>query len=320
MPNPRSVKSGRAPARPRWGRLASIILLVIELAAVGVMLALFGAGNRYRALAMLPVIFFIAFGGILMLMWVRRRQMFWDVRLLETLLPQVRQGELPIESLSEVPGRLAGVARVCQELLRDLKQQRAEVTQLEAEMRQRVAHRTQALERTIGALRQQAVRDPLTGLYNRRALEAYLPEVIQRAKAAKTPLCVLMIDVDHFKVLNDTLGHAAGDQMLKSIGQLIRSTIRENDVAFRCGGDEFVVVLEGHDEQAGQGLANRLSSLVDALGKTFRVSRPPRLSIGVSSLATVSEPTPQALLHRADQHLYEVKASRRSPALTAATA
>ena len=130
-------------------------------------------------------------------------------------------------------------------MLRDSRRKRAEAAALEHETRQRIANRTDALERTIGSLRQQATRDVLTGLFNRRMLEEYLPQAVKRCKEARIGLCLLMIDVDHFKLLNDTLGHAAGDELLKTIGQLIRSTIREKDLAFRCGGDEFVVQLEG---------------------------------------------------------------------------
>ena len=107
----------------------------------------------------------------------------------------------------------------------------------------------------------------MTGLYNRRLLDQHLPPIIDRCRNTQTHLSLLMIDVDHFKKLNDTLGHAAGDEMLRDIAQIIRSTIRENDSAFRYGGDEFVVVLEGFDAEAGQALGDRLISLVDALRK-----------------------------------------------------
>ena len=182
------------------------------------------------------------------------------------------------------------MAAICQELLRDRRHEQLRVRQLELEIRQRVASRTEALERTIGSLRNQASRDGLTGLMNRRALDTYLPDAIDRCQRAAIGLCVLMLDIDDFKPLNDTLGHAAGDDVLRSLAQIIRSTIPETDAAFRCGGDEFVVVLEDHSPAAGAAVAERIGSLADALGKTFRVLQSAEaIHPGLSSLRQQSK-------------------------------
>ena len=247
--------------------------------------------------------------GTVMLIQHRRAQARIEtLRLLRTV-PQIREGTQAIGSLDGFVGELKPIAAEFQGLLREMRQERARIAELEEETRQRIANRTLALERTIGALRQQAVKDGLTGLYNRRMLDAYFPQAIERCRAAGQPLSVLAIDIDFFKPLNDTLGHAAGDQMLKSTAQIIRSTIRESDLAFRCGGDEFLIVFEGANADVVQAIAGRLQSLGDAMGRTFRVAHPPRLSIGVSSLADVSDPTPKALLAAADQRLYITKAA-----------
>ena len=119
-----------------------------------------------------------------------------------------------------------------------------------------------------------------------------------------------MIDIDYFKTLNDTLGHAAGDELLRDIGQIIRSTIRENDAAFRCGGDEFVVVLPGCTEESAQSMAERLNSLVKALTRPLRLAQQPKLSIGLSTLNSIREPSAAGLLEEADKRLYEVKSAR----------
>src|SRR5207244_8958378 len=157
-----------------------------------------------------------------------------------------------LESLSDVRGGPAELVPLFQDLLRDVRVQKAEVAALEAEMRRRLANRTDALERTIESLRHQATRDALTGLFNRRFLDSFLPQAVQKCLGSKTELCLLMIDVDHFKKLNDTLGHPAGDALLKSIGQIIRSTARGEDVAFRFGGDEFSIVMLGSGGTAGR--------------------------------------------------------------------
>jgi diguanylate cyclase (GGDEF)-like protein len=228
---------------------------------------------------------------------------------------RVYRGEATIESLSDVTGGPAELVPLFQDLLRDVRVQKAEVAALEAEMRRRMAHRTDALERTIESLRHQATRDALTGLFNRRFLDSFLPQAVQKCQQTKAELCLLMIDVDHFKKLNDTLGHPAGDALLKSIGQIIRSTARGEDVAFRFGGDEFLVVMLGSGERAGKALSDRITSLVDALCKTYHVTPRPRLSVGLVAAASLPEgqaATVEALLAEADKRLYAMKASHHA--------
>ena len=243
-----------------------------------------------------------------------RWRSFKNVRTLSEQLPRVQRGEAPIEQLSEIGGGLGPLVPAVQDLLRELRQQRAATAELELEIRQRVANRTDALERTIGTLRHQATRDALTGLFNRRFLDQYLPQCVQRHLKSNGELCLLMMDVDNFKVLNDTLGHAAGDDLLRAIGQLIRSAARGEDVAFRCGGDEFVVLLPGYGTDAGRALADRLTSLVDCLGRTLKVPRKPRLAIGMTTLSACDDRTPDGLLAAADRSLYEVKRVRKAGA------
>jgi diguanylate cyclase (GGDEF)-like protein len=277
--------------------------LVIGLVLLALLITHYVPAREWFAEAGLTVAWLIAS------IWVglKPAQLALQARKLAALLPAVRHGRAPIESLSKFRGSIAPLARTCQELARELRQQRTGNNQLREEIRQKIASRTEALERTIGALRQQAARDPLTGLFNRRMLDAYLPEAISRCKMSTGQLCVLMIDIDHFKELNDALGHDAGDQMLRSLAQIIRSTVRETDLAFRLGGDEFVVVLEDCPSDPGQRVAARLASLADGLGRTFRLTPAPTLSVGLSSLSTVNDPTPAAMLKQADEVLYEVK-------------
>ena len=231
---------------------------------------------------------------------------------LTILLRGVRDGREPVASLAQLDGPLAALASACHDLAHDLRAEKARTSQLENETRQRIANRTHALERTIGTLRQQAARDGLTGLFNRRSMDAYLPDAINRCRSAGAALCLLMIDIDYFKPLNDTLGHASGDQMLKSVAQIIRSTIREHDLAFRSGGDEFVVVLEECDGAAGRVIADRLAALGDSLGRTFRLIPPPALSIGQTTLAEAKEPTAAGAPARADEALYLIKAAHHA--------
>jgi diguanylate cyclase (GGDEF)-like protein len=179
---------------------------------------------------------------------------------------------------------------------------------MEAELHVRVVNRTDALERAIGSLKHQASRDALTGLYNRRALDELLPKLIEQCRTGGQDLSVMMIDVDHFKPLNDTLGHAAGDAVLKAVAQIIRSSINGEDQAgFRNGGDEFVVVLPNITRTAAQAIADRMAKLVTALTKPLKVSRKPALSIGVCAMSELEDPTIGKLLAEADKRLYTVK-------------
>ncbi len=233
------------------------------------------------------------------------------MRALRDLIAAVRAGEAPIDALSEIGHGPRGLVPVVQELLRELRQQRCDLATLHEEIRQRVAHRTDALERTIGTLRHQATRDALTGLFNRRFLDTYLPQVVRRCIEQKCDVTLVMADLDHFKLLNDTLGHAAGDELLRTVGQLIRSTVRGEDAPFRVGGDEFVVVMPASSAAHGRALAERISSLVNALGRTYKLPNRPGLSFGVACITDGCDGSPAGLMSRADQALYDCKRARR---------
>ncbi|HUO02468.1 MAG TPA: GGDEF domain-containing protein [Rhizomicrobium sp.] len=233
-------------------------------------------------------------------------------RILARLIEDVRLGKAPIEQLSGIEGTLAPVAAAAAELCRDLRQRKVAAATLEHEIAQRIANRTDALERVIGTLRQQATRDPLTGLFNRRMLEQHLPPLVDQCRMDGTPLSLLVIDLDNFKALNDTLGHAAGDDFLRSSGQLIRSAAREGDLSFRTGGDEFVILMPGCDRSSAEGLGKRLSVLVDQLARPLRVEKRPGLSYGVSSLSEAPEASTSELLQHADTAVYQQKAARKA--------
>ncbi len=236
---------------------------------------------------------------------------------LEALSRQAWSGDAPIEELNRFQGHLRPLALLIAGILHDLRQQRTAVAELNAETQQRIAQRTHALERQLGSLRQQAARDKLTGLYNRRMLDHFLGELVGQCRNGDRRLCLLMMDVDHFKLLNDTLGHAAGDALLRSIGQIIRSAVREQDLAFRYGGDEFVILLPDAGVEEGEDLSQRLILTVDALARPLRLSRRLRLSIGLSLYRASDACTPELLLQQADASLYERKLDRPSPAAVA---
>lgn len=242
--------------------------------------------------------------------------MHWrqPMRRLAKLLDELNHGQAPLEELNTLKYGVLPLRQPLHDLLLQVRTARQRVAELNAEMEKRVINRTDALERKLGSLQAQAARDALTGLMNRRAMETELPRIVRACRSAAQPLQLLMIDVDHFKTLNDTLGHQAGDELLRSIGQLMRSSIREGvDHAFRYGGDEFLIVMPNAELPAATTLAERLKLLVDGLTKHHRqLPRRPQLSIGIASLSQVAgmENPAAGLLALADERLYAIKHAR----------
>lgn len=227
---------------------------------------------------------------------------------------EIRTGRWPIEALRTDRDGFAALAPLAEDfaaLFHEIRRLERRLVEVNHEADLRVATKADALQRVIGSLRLQAIRDPLTGLFNRRALDELLPRLIEHCRGTGEDLSVLMIDVNHFKQLNDQLGHAAGDEMLKNIAQLIRSSLqRSQDAGFRCGGDEFVVVMPGAPALPARALAQRLTSLVANLAKTLRLEPKPGLSVGVATMSELHNPTPAQLMQLADKRLYELKRAR----------
>jgi diguanylate cyclase (GGDEF)-like protein len=154
--------------------------------------------------------------------------------------------------------------------------------------------------------------DGLTQLHNRRRLDQDLPVALDTAAAAATPVCFVMADVDHFKTYNDTHGHGAGDVALQLVAELIRSSVREDDVVYRYGGEEFSILLPGADlTEAGQ-VAERVRAAIEEAvfeGEDRQPGGRVTVSLG---LAKAADDTPESLRHRADEALYEAKESGRN--------
>lgn len=157
-------------------------------------------------------------------------------------------------------------------------------------------------------LMHQATKDPLTGVGNRRAFENKLFDLVNRYKRSGTPASMLLIDLDHFKRVNDRHGHAAGDQILCRITEIMNLRIRVTDSLYRIGGEEFVIILEGQDLHRATHLAEQLRTIVEA--NELVADQAVTISAGVAELKTGE--TGNDWMHRADEALYRAKRSGRN--------
>ncbi|MBI3678281.1 MAG: PleD family two-component system response regulator [Proteobacteria bacterium] len=159
-----------------------------------------------------------------------------------------------------------------------------------------------------------AITDQLTGLHNRRYMSRHLDMLISGAHKSSKPLAFLIMDIDHFKAVNDTYGHDTGDEVLREFAGRISANVRGIDLACRYGGEEFVVVMPDTDPEYAYTVAERLRREVEA--NPFAISRDPHklnitISIGIAASDTASD-SAEALLHRADQALYRAKREGRN--------
>ena len=170
----------------------------------------------------------------------------------------------------------------------------------------------QEIRKLQTALEEQAIRDPLTGLYNRRYLDETLERELRRAERERTPLSVLVLDVDRFKALNDTHGHAAGDAVLEALGRLLAQGVRGGDIACRWGGEEFVLVLNPSPAAAGLERADALRRAFADLAVRFQGQELRNtLSAGVAAFPEHGADA-AGLLRRADAALYRAKSEGRN--------
>lgn len=164
--------------------------------------------------------------------------------------------------------------------------------------------------------RQLARHDVLTGLFNRRAFAEALDAEVQRCVRHALPLSVMLLDIDHFKVINDTHGHQAGDMVLRAVGKTLAATARRSDICARWGGEEFIIVLAQTDFASGLVAAERIRKLIEGLdvvsdkGHAIAVTA----SIGVTSL--YASDTLESFLERADRAMYVAKSTGRNRVCT----
>jgi diguanylate cyclase (GGDEF)-like protein len=170
------------------------------------------------------------------------------------------------------------------------------------------------------ALREQATQDVLTGLFNRRHLNDTLPQLLAVALRERQPLAAVVIDLDHFKAVNDNHGHAAGDTLLAGFGRLLRERLRGSDLAFRYGGEEFCVLMPNTAAQAARAKVEALLQAWQALAFVLDSGSLVGQAFSAGVADTIgTPPTPHALLRAADEALLQAKRAGRRRVLAAAS-
>ncbi len=162
---------------------------------------------------------------------------------------------------------------------------------------------------------QSAFNDALTGVKNRAAFESNFKREIEISRRKASELSLIVLDIDHFKRVNDRFGHTVGDLVLKNVAQAVEASIRCSDALYRYGGEEFVVVLHGTDQPGAQLLAERIRQNVEALHFTSPKGLNVTLSLGVTTM--LQDDRCEALFERADAALYQAKASGRNQVIVA---
>jgi len=180
-----------------------------------------------------------------------------------------------------------------------------------------LAERIDQLGSQLEEAKRESETDTLTGLGNRKRFERAAQRAVQIHTLNRAPLSLVLIDLDHLKQINDSYGHSAGDATLQAIsGSLTKVFLRESDVICRMGGDEFVVILAGTDEQIAQRLAERVVQQVASTGAPFATEAPP-LSASVGYAAYHAAEGVDAWLGRADAALYRAKKEGKGKAMGA---
>ena len=188
--------------------------------------------------------------------------------------------------------------------------------ELQARVRTQIRKKryTERLRDNVQQSIEMAITDALTGLYNRRYMESHLTTLVEQAALRGKPLTALVLDIDHFKAINDTYGHDAGDDVLREFATRVRKSIRGIDLACRYGGEEFVIVMPETDMAVATIVAERLRRRIAS--EPFSIQQGARaievtISIGIATLDAAAD-SAAAILKRADQALYRAKRDGRN--------
>ncbi len=310
--DPRAARRGRAwhnaPLRAKVIALGAAAL--IGGCAAGIVAAMHPLG----VWALLIVISSVLAG----LLWFGKRYVWGPYEKLVDTLHRISESDLPaaIDALTLTRrDELGAIARSLHQLTSWAQRDHREARLIRKTLDRRIE---EATRHTTHQLRRMAMRDALTDLGNRYFLDDNLEPLTRSVRESDDDLVCMVFDVDNFKQINDTLGHAAGDEILILLGSLIRATARKSDIAVRLGGDEFVILLPGCSGERAKLLAHRISSLfTQHVHTTVRTQVPVSLSIGIASLQRDEARSGHELLEIADRKLYQAKRAGKGHAVGA---
>jgi two-component system, cell cycle response regulator len=225
----------------------------------------------------------------------------------------------PFESIDDVLAKIQRALEKRRILLENkryvayLTQANAQIEGMNRDLEAKVAERTRELAEANTRLEQLTLTDDVTGLFNQRFLFARLEEEFRRARRHEEDLSVMMIDIDHFKNVNDTHDHLYGSRVLKRLGELLREGVRSIDHVVRYGGDEFCILLPSTRLSDAVTVAERIRSRIEAanVGEDAELCRV-TISVGMAALGESDADSPRSLLRAADKALYLAKSSGRN--------
>lgn len=220
------------------------------------------------------------------------------------------EGALDVRAKVRSRDETGELARTFNFMADQVARTQTELLELNKELERRVAERTHDLE-------EQAARDPLTGIYNRRHFGEVIAREFASAERYGHDLTCLMFDVDHFKTINDRYGHRTGDKVLIALAEAISAELRASDVGARFGGDEFILLLPQTPSDQAAVLADRVVERFATLVAEAVPGVEATLSIGVASLVTTKARSSEALIHEADVALYAAKDGGRNRTMQA---
>ncbi len=230
----------------------------------------------------------------------------------------VAEKTIEVLSIFELdPGSLKPYSELLMEANEELGRMNRSYEQIVLQLRkekERAEALAKELQEANGRLRDLAFKDGLTGLYNHRYFQELMDREVNRSSRYNRPLSLILIDIDHFKQINDTFGHQRGDQVLKQIGRIIRNAIRKPDIASRYGGEEFAVVLPETDLRGASVLAERIRKCIDSSpfdlnGTKTKIT----VSLGVTTYVPgKKEMKKSKIIDTADRALYNSKEKGRN--------
>ncbi len=264
----------------------------------------------FAALLLAACLGALAFG-----IWLGSRRTRRTLQTLTDATRSLSQGDFQIEVPIRSRGPAGELARAFNEMAHQLAASRAQITNYQKSLETRVRERTKDLHSATLRAVQIAQTDPLTGLPNRLLFRTKLEEAIKAATSDKTRVAVLFVDLDYFKSFNDSLGHDAGDEVLRVAAVRLKNAIRQNDLVARFGGDEFVVLISRLEAQhADQVALNVAEGIVENLNQPIEVSGARHsLPVSVGIALYPQDGTDAAdLLKNADTAMYAAKQAGRN--------